>query len=790
MKHAPLSLIGLTLLSASSAHTESLAQIGTSAYRITIDQAEQGITENLAVHTDKGWEPALAASPAIRVVTAAGVAVCSIQSANTSAHTLILKGKCNNGRFEQRLTPASEIDVLEVSTRFKADHDVSLNSLEDRYDFMPARNVRVDTYTGPLDFVWSQNIKSESDDLVAAPEFKSPVVLMQQREVFAGILAGVDNRHVEMRALDLDVTSSSRPWMSYGAISFEPHGHSYFHRSTTAHVPQYAHTVEYHYQLLLSAQPSKQGYRRAVRLLWEKLGHPELLRSSDEQRNVLRPELHSFDSWRDEAWMNYADRIYSSWPCGTTTCGTLASNRNITGDWNHPEKDAWFNPWFQTLRTAYGWYVHGKSTGDAAMMSKAESVLNLALTAPRTQGAFATIYTVPGKQWTASDGWAGYKDSYDAFSMSWTAYWMLRWAQDLVPARKTEILNFAKSFGDFLLREQKSSGVIPSWYQQETLEPQSEFANFNAETAPSALFLVTLSSLTKDARYLQAAEKAMNFITDEVVPRQRWFDFETFLSCARKPYDFFDPWTSQFPQNNLAEMQAPEVMLSLYQATGKQTYLERGQQMLDYLLLTQQVWNNPALAPMTLGGFTTQNTDAEWSDARQGYAAIILMDYYQQTGRPEYLERAIAASRSTFAVAPWENWAHTGYIDEPGALTGFHWGTGSAMTSIELMQPVLGDAMIDLDSSSGAGFDECTLTDVIARGKSVSFSLLASDNQRTYLVKFRGVKPGRLYSISWNHHPAISILGSRLMKDGLLLPFPAESKQTTNLLQEGKSNHA
>ena len=160
----------------------------------------------------------------------------------------------------------------------------------------------------------------------------------------------------------------------------------------------------------------------------------------------------------------------------------------------------------------------------------------------------------------------------------------------------------------------------------------------------------------------------MDFVTKQVVPRQRWFDFETFLSCARKDYGFYDKWTAQFPQNNLAEIEAAHAWLALYQATQKREYLERGTEALDYLLLTQQVWSSPSFSPKLLGGFTTQNTDAEWSDARQGYVAPILLEYYRATGRSEYLERAVAAARATFAVAPWENWAHTGYVDEPGAL--------------------------------------------------------------------------------------------------------------------------
>jgi len=683
--------------------------------------------------------------------------------------------------FKQRLTESANDDVLDVETRFKADEGVVLTSVEDRYDFLPKRHAVVDNNTGPLDFVWSQNIKSEAADLIASTEFKSPVVMMQQGESFAGLLARPDEHHVETRAFDLDVTSGDTPWMSFGAVPSEPHGHSYFRRSATAELGQIAHTVEFHYEMLLSRQAPRLGYRRAVRLLWATLGHPELLRSQEEQRNVLRPELRSFEEWRTEAWSAETREVYRSWPCGFLQCGTLESMRNVRGNWQNASSDAWFNPWFQTLRTAYGWYLHGKATNDISMQRKAETVLNLALSSPRKSGAFSTIYLVPIRTWIASDGWAGYEDSYSAFAMSWTAYWMLRWAEDLIPARKQEIVAFARSYGDFLLREQKPSGVIPSWYRETTMEPRPEFADFNAETAPSALFLSALASATGDSRYREAAEKAMHFIGREVVPRQRWFDFETFLSCARKPYDFFDPWTAQFPQNNLAELQAPEAMLSLFQQTGRRDYLDRGVEMLDYVLLTQQVWNNPQFTPLVLGGFTTQNTDAEWSDARQAYAATVLLDYYRATGAVEYLERAVAAARSTFAVAPWENWAHTGFLDEPGALTGFHWGTGSAMTSVEIMQPALGDALIDASAAQGVGFDECTVTDVAITGESISFDLQSSDTRRTFLVRFRGLRPAQRYQVRWNGPSSVSRTGQELMSEGLRVgPIASTTPQQGN----------
>jgi hypothetical protein len=307
--------------------------------------------------------------------------------------------------------------------------------------------------------------------------------------------------------------------------------------------------------------------------------------------------------------------------------------------------------------------------------------------------------------------------------------------------------------------------VIPSWYSP-VLQPRAEFRDFNAETAPSALFLATLGGATGDQRYIAAAENAMSFIAREVVPRQRWFDFETFLSCARKDYGFYDRWTAQFPQNNLAEIQAPSAWLVLYHATGKRQYLDRGTESLDYLLLTQQVWSNPSFLPQLLGGFTTQNTDAEWSDARQSYVATVLLDYFNATGNTEYLERAVAAARSTFAVAPWENWAHTGYIDEPGALTGFHWGTGSAMTSVEIMSPMLGDAFIDLRKGKGVGFDECSLGNLNIRGTAISFDIHSPAKQRTFLVRFGGVSPSERYRIAWNGRPVREISGRELIANG------------------------
>ena len=216
----------------------------------------------------------------------------------------------------------------------------------------------------------------------------------------------------------------------------------------------------------------------------------------------------------------------------------------------------------------------------------------------------------------------------------------------------------------------------------------------------------------------------------------------------------------------LAGLCASPLCATSLESTHKREYLDRGLQTLDYLLLSQQVWNNPSFSPKLLGGFTTQNTDAEWSDARQAYTAVVLFDYFQETGNSEYLERSVAAARSTFAVAPWENWAHTGHIDEPGALTGFHWGTGSAMTSVEIMSQRLGDAFIDLKTGEGAGFDECSIRNVRVESWTIAFNIESPAKQRIFIVRFAGINPSQRYRIVWNGGHEQEIAGSELIANG------------------------
>src|SRR5581483_12186113 len=145
---------------------------------------------------------------------------------------VVERGDCGAiGSFERRLTFSSEPDVIEVSVRFALKPSKNVRSVEDRFDFSPGRRPSDTPLSGPLDFVWSQNIKNEADDVIPNWSFKSPAVMMQQGVVFVALMPRLIGQKSAPLALDLDVTSGPLPWLSYGALENQPYGHSYFRRA-------------------------------------------------------------------------------------------------------------------------------------------------------------------------------------------------------------------------------------------------------------------------------------------------------------------------------------------------------------------------------------------------------------------------------------------------------------------------------------------------------------------------------------------------------------------------------
>ncbi len=637
---------------------------------------------------------------------------------------------------------------------------VSLEFFWDRYAFAPGPDV---------DFTWLPLLKMDPSCVAADWSFKSPAAIIQKGGAALALvpdLSTFGNGDALRRcshALDLDITERPHPIAAYGCVPSQPRYHSFFvhPEGLRQRIPDTVLSYTY-YLIPFTDAPERQVYRDVVAFLWDRFGHRNLLEGHAAQQK-------SFQLWEKEAWYGYGNLLWYDAELNGQACGAYEASVFKF------DQLAWFSPWFNNLFAALGQKAFSARTGDHVAAERAERTVRLALQAPRNGGAFAVGFyrDSDGYHWTpgSPSNFGYFRDAYHAFSMSWTGYLLLKWLGQYAPDDK-EILDRCLGLGDFLVANQLESGFIPSFFNRdlsvrsngqvtERAGLEDEVAEsfigqgyritgddvglnrISAEPAACAVFLCELFKVSGKEQYLRAAIDAMDYIEGHILPENKWFDYETFYSCSRKPFGFYDQITGQHPQNNMATIQAAMAYLALHRATEQSKYLELGIRVLDYLSLTQQVWSHPLLEPNLIGGFTTQNTDAEWNDARQAYCALVYLDYFEVTDKLEYLERGIAALRASLAVAPYENWSHMGYGNEPGTFSSFHWGLGSGVAAIDMVYGSYGDVLVSVDGGWAYGVNGCTVTDVTTGQDRVDLVVISGIKWVTPLrLVFRDVPSG------------------------------------------------
>ena len=626
--------------------------------------------------------------------------------------TLTLYGKTVDGDCVERrftLCPGEPFCHIEVALDLK--RDVLLERLEDRFYFMAE---------GPPDFTWTPLLKAHEENVCPDWSCKAPAMIVQEGDLALALVPDVnhilanDTWRVCNLTMDIDARTTPGPALAFGLSPTVFDGHSLFKHTPGQRALLKPSNVSYAYYFgaALSQEP-RQVHRGVVHFLWERFGHDAFLRGHAAQQ-------HSFHEWANRTWKDFANEMWYETERNGVVCGSIKIHAFF-------ETNAWFCAWWNNMRTACALALYARRSGDRPARDKADKILNMALDAPRHQGAFPVVFTATegeGALWRRDHPFGGIEECYHAFDMAWTSYWLLKWHNEIDP-EDGRVLPNCIALGDFLCRNQQDSGFIPSFYNAD-LEPRKGCGlnKESAEPAACAVFLLELYRTTQTAPYLDAAIKAIEYVQHAIVPKAKWFDYETFLSCSPKPYDFYDAITMQYPQNNMATIQTAKAMLAAHEITGEERFLKWGLNVLDYLSLTQQVWSHPLMTPNLIGGFTTQNTDAEWSDARQAYCAVVYLDYFECCGKLEYLERGIAALRSSFAVAPYENWSHVGFFDGPGALSGFHWGQGSAMASVEFVWDRYGDLCVDLKDKWAYGINGCTADFEAFDGRALSLGIV------------------------------------------------------------------
>ena len=688
----------------------------------------------------------------------------------------------------RRVRLCGEGPWAQVTTRLEPAPGVKLHAFFDRFKF-------------PHEPDWS--FAPSVGGFVPDAQYKAPLVLVQSGRMAFGIVpdvAKLDRRTLQLcnHALDLDVPDG--PTLSVGFVPARQAYHSVYEpdkaRAWVAAAP-----LENSYYLLVTAtaQPGE-AYREAVRLHWRLFGRPTQLSAAAQQLGTETPAsaydwprklgpvdaqmdgdrrlkgLGLWDAWRAEVWEAQSRQRWLPVPLpGGETGGGVATRR-----WG-PGPSVYLSAWFNTLRTSLGMALYARRTGEEDLIRLAGQTVELALKAPGRDGAFKCIAVPAGPGWPAA--WAAgdgsgdsTKEGYLGYDMSWTAYWLLRWRAAGLPGSDA-ILPRCRALAQFLVERQSKDGMLPTRFAEDGSVDLDTSRTVKAETGPVALFLMELYAQDRDFRWLAAAGRGLAFLEESVIPQRQWYDFETFWSCSpRKPN--LDGRTRQWPANDLALGQSVSAFLSAFRATGDRAYLDRGERLLDYLLLYQQCWTNPQLnhvsgPAMLLGGFTTQNSDAEWSDARQSQFGSVLLDYYRATGKVEYMERGVAALRAQFPVSPCENWAHSGYGSKTG-ISSFHWGTGSGMAGIEIEEDYLRDAVVDVAAGRAVGVDGLDVTGCTVKDGEIRL-LFASPFawRRAPVFAFHRLEPLRSYRVVANGADLGAWRGDDLEK-GIPVPLAGE----------------
>lgn len=571
------------------------------------------------------------------------------------------------------------------------------------------------------DFVFTPQLRPRPSDVIGDHTFRSPALMLQRGPRFVALVPDVTLMDTPQRrvqtAADVRLDGGTRPLLSYGLMPWVRRAHVYYEHTDTTAIAVRDTTLAFGYFVFCTAAaPEREGYRDVVRFLWDRIGRGWFSAAGGPQHDPYAVYIR-------KAWDEFVPAVALETEYGGRRVTLLRQARLA---WSNKlpkaaDDDCWFNVWFNALRTAYGMAFEADRAGRADLARLAEGVLTLALLAPQSEGIAPSIFYVDslGGHWVGDHAWGGIGQGeyLPMFHNAWTGVWLLQWA-DLRPERRQEILAHTGRLARFLIARQQRSGVIPSWYAPGTLEPAAVMRDENAETAGAALFLAEYARMTGDREALVAAQRGMEYIRREILPEHRWFDYETFFSCSRKPPGFFDGYTGQHPQNTLSMHQAAEAWLVLHELTGDTNSLHLGEAVLDYLGLYQQVWSPRWLSCDLFGGFGVQNTDGEWSDSRQGYFAVTYMRYFAATGKREYFERGVAALRAMFSLfespaspRTAENYAH-GAEDRLAGVTGLHWGTGSSVVSVHLITHRYGDAYIHARDGWGGGIDGCRVTDV------------------------------------------------------------------------------
>lgn len=666
-------------------------------------------------------------------------------------------------------------NIIHLECELQIDSSIRLSDLFFQLGFLPR-----DTASWSKcrkDFHWIPNIKSKPSQIASDHVFRSPAVIMMSDVVGVALIPDIDLINENRPApyyLDMRFSDKEAPKIIYGIAPSKVEPHTYYSKSGEPFVIKNG-KLKLGFYIIIDQKSSKNDLLRETNnLLWEKFGRNYTVHHEPQTVPYKQYAEYGYDMALKELWVN------ASYPnSGGITLSTYFDKESQRwGGRNYPN-DLWFHSWFNNMRTAYGLYQWGERLSKPEWKQKAVEVKNLILHAPLEKGFFKTLYNSQTNSWVAS-GQGGGENVYHLPDNSWTAYWLLRFTQECEHDEKidTLLLNYANA----LLSCQKQDGSFPTRVFIDNLKSDSVL-NGSASEGISIWFLaeMRLRGLIPDKskKSIDDAIKAgLDHLQREILPRQKFEDFELYFSCSRKPLDFYDPVSEMYGQNTLSIQWCAEAFRTGYQLFKRNKDYNNGLYCIDLLCLYQQVWNPDYLSFYAFGGFGVMNTDAEWNDARQAQFAETLANFYDLTGNKEYMERAVAAAKASFTlmvidenkdVAPYnykgtekqfeihgamaENYGHCGKDCRSGQ-SGFHWGTGSALcTSINLINRY-GDLYIDPKLKHVFGINGIVINEADFVNNKIILSIDRLTNDQ-FFGKISGTKKTGNFQLKINSKPIL-----------------------------------
>ena len=744
------------------------------------------VLSHRAENKHRPWEKEEASSVEdMEVASSDGVSTAFFSEiALHDAATLVRRGEIPGHQIEERISVAEDNRLRVVVRDRLTQSDVQLSRLMNHYYFMPDN--RAMGYALPLDFAWLPGLHENEEHVAGDWFFRSPCAIAMAHGVYAAIVPDLDQLNAQPdlpHALDLRAwhhpgsgETYGLPRISYGICRWRPDGHVLTARDEAAPIQETE--ITYAFDLIIGTADGPESIvSQVTELLWDRYGARYL--------KDIRPQVLPFEEYGRRYTYKHELKLWAK----RVTLGDL-EGYGIDNVWRRGVN---YHAWENDFQAGFGILHYGRKWADSDLKDIGEGIINLRLSSPRRDGAFPCIYNVDTASWEGAMYWTAWPahpiDGYDLQSMGVTAWWMLYWYEQFPDLeRRPDMLNWIIDFCRFLVDVQLPSGAIPTYYNRQ-LSPSPQLKE-DAPTAIGGAVLAKTASIIGDPEMERAALKAGEFMKREIVPRTRFQDFELFYSCAPRPLYWVDPLNGIPPVNTLAVQWATDHFLALFRLTEDRQWLNQGEYCLGLLSLFQQVWAPNRYGKAWLfGGFGVMNCDGEWNDGRQSRLVPSYADYYRATGKIEYLERAVAASRASFAGMDMEEnhanvindyritmaeqiFVETGiglspeslmhgdprvHSGEGGGWTGINWGPGGGLSATAYLERYFGSVWIDGRARTAVAIDGATVevggwtNGHIELSVSNALEHLASPytERRTILLKFGNLADGA-YAITMN----------------------------------------